>query len=62
MVNGLSQYNMGISFKLHNFVQMTFYHQCDQLCNTSIYLNQYVWHDILKMELDFFKMCFCLMA
>jgi hypothetical protein len=29
---------------------MTFYHQCDQLCNTFIYLNQYVLHDILNME------------
>jgi hypothetical protein len=28
MVNGLSQYDMNIAFKLHNIVQMTFYHQC----------------------------------
>ncbi len=50
MVNGLSQYDTNIAFKLHNFVQLTFYHQCDQLCNTFIYLNQYVQHDILNME------------
>jgi hypothetical protein len=31
-----------------NFI--TFYNQCDQLDNTLIYLNQYVWHDILGME------------
>jgi hypothetical protein len=48
-VNGLSQYNTSIAFKLHNFVQVT-YHQCDQFCNTFIYLNQYVGHDILNME------------
>jgi hypothetical protein len=39
MVNGLSKYDMGIAFKLHHFVQVTFYHQYDQLCNTFIYLN-----------------------
>jgi hypothetical protein len=50
MVNWLSQYDMGIAFNLHNFVQVIFYHQCDQLCNNSIYLNQYVRHDILNME------------
>ncbi len=50
MVNGLSQYDTSIAFKLHNFVQVTFYHQCDQLYNTFIYLNQYVQHDILNME------------
>jgi hypothetical protein len=50
MGNGLSQYDTIITFKLHNFVQMTFYHQLDQLCNTFIYLNQYVWYAILNME------------
>ncbi len=50
MVNGLSQYDMGIAFKFHSFVQVTFYHQCDQLCNIFIYLNQYVWHDILNTK------------
>jgi hypothetical protein len=50
MVNGLSQYDTNIVFKLNNFVQMTFYHQCDQLCNTFIYLNQYIRHDILNMD------------
>ncbi len=51
MVNELSQYNVGIAFKLFNFVQLNpFYHQCDQLCNTFIYLNQYAGHDILSME------------
>jgi hypothetical protein len=54
MVNGLSQYDMSIALKLYNFVQMTFYHQCDQFCNTFIYLNQYVQHDILNMEYFFF--------
>jgi hypothetical protein len=39
-----------IAFELHNFVRMTFYHQCEELCNTFIYLNQYVGHDILSME------------
>jgi hypothetical protein len=57
MVNGLSQYNTSITFKLHNFVQMTFYHQCGQFCNTFIYLNQYVWHDILNMEFYFIFKC-----
>jgi hypothetical protein len=50
MVNGLSQYDMGIAFKLYNFVQVTFYHQYEQLYNTFIYLNQYVGHEILNME------------
>ncbi len=50
MVNGLSQYDIAIAFKIHNFIQLTFYHQCDQLCNTFIYLNQYVQHDILNMK------------
>jgi len=36
-----------IAFKLHNFVQVTFHHQCEEVCNTFIYLNQYVRHDIL---------------
>jgi hypothetical protein len=58
MVNGLSQYDTSIAFKLYNFVQMTFYHQCDQLCNTFIYFDQYVWHDILNMEFFFFKCVF----
>jgi hypothetical protein len=31
-------------------LNFTFYHQCDQVCNTFIYLNQYVGHDILSME------------
>jgi hypothetical protein len=57
MVNGLSQYDTNIVFKLNNFVQMTFYHQCDQLCNTFIYLNQYVRHDILNMEHFIFLKC-----
>jgi len=28
----------------------TFYHQCEELCNTLIYLNQYVWYDIVIMN------------
>jgi hypothetical protein len=44
------QNNTGIAFKLNDFVEVTLYHQCDQLCNTFIYLNQYVGHDILNME------------
>ncbi len=55
MVNGLSQYDTSIAFKLHKFVQVTFYHQCDQLCNTFINRNQYVKHDILNME-QFFNL------
>jgi hypothetical protein len=43
-----------IAFKLHNFVQVTFYHQCEELCNTFIYLNQYVWHVISKNILLFY--------
>jgi hypothetical protein len=27
-----------------------FYHQCEELCNTLNYLNQYVWHDTMGME------------
>jgi hypothetical protein len=54
MVNGLSQYDTNIAFKFHNFVQMTLYHQCDQFCNTFIYLNQYVGHDILNMDFIYF--------
>jgi hypothetical protein len=27
-----------ITFELYNFVQMTFYHQCEELCNIFIYL------------------------
>jgi hypothetical protein len=51
MVNELSQHDVGITFKLLNFVQLNpFYHQCDQLFNTFTYLNQYVGHDILNME------------
>jgi hypothetical protein len=49
MVNELSQYDMGIAFKLYNFVQVTFYHQCEQLYNSFIYLNQYVGNDILSV-------------
>jgi hypothetical protein len=29
---------------------MTFYHQCEKLCDTFIYLNKYVGHVILSME------------
>jgi len=36
------KYHTNITFKFYNFIQVTFYHQCEQLCNTSIYLNQYV--------------------
>ncbi len=50
MVDGLSQYDIGITFKFHNFVLAAFYHQSDQLFNIVIYLNQYVKHDILNME------------
>jgi len=57
VVNGLSQYDTSIAFKFHNFVQVTFYHQCDQLCNTFIYWNQYVRHDILNMEQLFLFKC-----
>jgi len=28
----------------------SFYNQCEELCNTFIYLNQYVGHVILNME------------
>ncbi len=50
MVDGLSQYDMGIAFKFHNFFPAIFYHQSNQLFNIVIYLNQYVKHDILNME------------
>ncbi len=36
------QNDTSIAFKLHNFVQMTFYHQCDQLCNTPPSFKKYV--------------------
>jgi hypothetical protein len=29
----ISQHDACIAFKLHNFVQLTFYHQCEELCN-----------------------------
>jgi hypothetical protein len=45
----LSHY-ASIAFIFHNFVQVTFYRECDQFYNTFIYLNQYVWHDILNMD------------
>jgi len=32
----ISQYDAGIAFKLHNFVQVTLYHKCEQLCNALI--------------------------
>jgi hypothetical protein len=49
MVNELSQYDVGITFKLLNFAKLNpLYHQCDQFCNVFIYLNQYVGHDILS--------------
>ncbi len=28
----------------------SFYHQCEELCNTFIYLNQYVGHVILNID------------
>jgi hypothetical protein len=31
-------------------LHLNFYHQCEQLCNAFIYLNKYVWHDIVSME------------
>jgi hypothetical protein len=31
-------------------LHLNLYHQCEQLCNTLIYLNKYVWHDIVSME------------
>jgi hypothetical protein len=46
----ISHDDEGIAFKLHNFVQVTFNHQCEKLCNIFIYLNQYVRHVILNME------------
>jgi hypothetical protein len=46
----ISHDDAGIAFKFHNFVQMTFYYQCEKLCNTFIYLNQCVGHVILNME------------
>jgi hypothetical protein len=46
----ISYDDVGIAFKLYNFVQMTFYHQCEELCNIFIYLNQYVKHVILTTE------------
>jgi len=42
MLNGLLQYDTCIAFKLHNFFQVTFYHQCDQLCNTPPIFKKYV--------------------
>jgi hypothetical protein len=50
MVNANIPYDACIAFKLHNFVEVTFYHQCEELCNIFIYLNQYVGHIILNME------------
>jgi hypothetical protein len=41
---------------------MIFYHQCEELCNTFIYLNKYVGHVILSMEEVFKKKTFCLMV
>jgi hypothetical protein len=36
----------GISFKLHNFVQVTFYHQCEELYKYPHLLNQcLVWYN-----------------
>jgi hypothetical protein len=46
----ISHDDASITFKFHNFVQVTFYHQCEELYNTFIYLNQYVGHVILSME------------
>jgi hypothetical protein len=46
----ISHDDVGITFKLYNFVQVTFYHQCENLYNTFIYFNQYVGHVILNME------------
>ncbi len=28
----------------------TFYHQGEELCNTLVYLNQYVWYDIVSIK------------
>jgi hypothetical protein len=63
MVDGLSQYDTGIAFKLHKFVQMTFYHQCDQFCKyvhlfESICKAWYIEHGIIFLK----KMSFCFMV
>ncbi len=42
MFNGLLQYDTCIAFELHNFFQLAFYHQCDQLCNTLPSFKKYV--------------------
>jgi hypothetical protein len=46
----ISHDDAGIAFKLDNFGQVTFYHQCEELCNIFIYLNQYVGHVIWNMK------------
>jgi hypothetical protein len=46
----ISHDDVSIVFKLYNFVQMTFYHQCEKLYNTITYLNEYVRYVILSME------------
>jgi hypothetical protein len=42
----ISHDDASIAFKFHNFVQVTFYHHCEKVYNTFIYLNQYVAHVI----------------
>ncbi len=46
----ISHDDVGIAFEFHSFVKVTFYHQCEELCNTFIYFNKYVGHVILSME------------
>jgi hypothetical protein len=36
MVNTNIHDDAGIAFKFHNFFQVTFSHQCEELCNTFI--------------------------
>jgi hypothetical protein len=40
----------------------TFKHQCEELCNTFISMNQYVWHHIMNVEQVFKKTFFCFMV
>jgi hypothetical protein len=37
-------------FQYHACINLNFYHHYEQLYNIFIYLNKYVWHDIVSME------------
>jgi hypothetical protein len=51
MFHGEREYPMMMQVLHLNFIilfKWLFYHQCEELCNTFIYLNQYVGHVILR--------------